>query len=223
MLAQFFPQCRDRYRRWILLHAVEERASDRSNYRKTLTVAMSDPDPDLRQMAYQLWPFTVYSEPLMAQPSGPRYDEMAKYLASDDVALLKGLAGNPTLSTEKHEKMLVRLRELRVLKESETALVGIASTYAEREKRERLAGAELLFGREEKNAEDSWNGFGTLGEVHEDVWDLDRKMNLLAEKIPGACSRGDIRRSIHSALVFARYCKALGCDSRRSERGDGGR
>lgn len=185
-LAQFFPRCRDRYRRWRLLNAIEEQERERSNYRKTLSVATADHDAELRQMAYQLWPFTVYSDPHTAQLSGPANEELAKFLASGDVAVLKGLAGNPTLSTEKHEKVLARLRQLGILKESEIALVGIASTYSERESRESpLAAIELLFGRKKakKDADDWWKRYANLWAVHEDLWDLDNKMNRLAEKI----------------------------------------
>lgn len=179
VLAQFFPECRDRYRRWILLHRIEETASA-SNYLKTLSVAASDPDPDIRRLAYELWPFTVYSEPNLAHLSGPKDEKLREYLASSDVAVLKGLARNPTLSVRKREKVEARLGRLGA------DLKDIAFTGAEAFKRETpLSGAEPLFGREKgkKDSDDWWKRYGTLGAVHEDLWDLDRKINLLAEKI----------------------------------------
>jgi hypothetical protein len=190
VVAQFFSHCDDRDTRWNLLHVVvEEQIGHRSNFQKTFSVAASDPDPELRRMAYQLWPFTIYSDPDLVQLSGPTNEELAKHLAAGDVAVLKGLAGNTTLSTENHEKVLAKLQQLGVLKHREITLVGIPDTYSERVAREApLAGIELLFGRGEKNkkdADDSWKRYGTLGAVHEDLWDLDRKMNLLAEKILG--------------------------------------
>jgi hypothetical protein len=210
-LAQFFPQCRDRYRRWIL-HTIEEQASA-SNYRKTLSVATSDPDAELREMAFRLWPFTVYSEPHRAHLSGPTHDEFATSLLAGDIALLRGLAGNPTLSTEKHEKVLARLRELGVLKQSEIALVGIPATHSVRERREApLAGAELLFGREKhkKDADDWWKRFGNLGAVHEDLWEVHRKMNLLAEKILTTDSKMDKRISrLWAATIAILVCVIL--------------
>jgi hypothetical protein len=211
-IAQFFPQCRDRYRKWMLLNAIQETGSA-SNYRKTLSAATSDPDAELRQMAYQLWPFRVYSEPRLANLSGPLYEEFAKYLASIDLALLKGLAGNPALSTEKHDKVLARLRELGVLKESEIALVGIADTHSVREQREApLAGAEILFVRErhKKDADDWRKRFGNLGAVHEDLWEIDRKMNLLAEKILTTDSKMDKRISrLWAAAIAILVCVIL--------------
>jgi hypothetical protein len=183
VLAQFFPQCRDRYGRWKLLHAIEERGNERSKYPKTLSVAASDPDPELREMAYQLWPFPVYSEPQTAQLSGPPNEELAKFLLSGDVAVLKGLAGNATLSTEKHEKVLAALEKLR-LKDSEIDLKDIPWTSLERLRREApLAGAELLFGREKKKPYEWHERYGQVWAMHEDVGDLDRKLNVLAEKI----------------------------------------
>jgi hypothetical protein len=187
VVAQFVPQCHDRYRRWILLHTIEEGASA-SNYLKTLSAAASDPDPELRQLAYELWPFTVYSEPRLAHLSGPRDEKLREYLVSSDVAVLKGLARNPTLSVRKREKVEARLSKLGA------DLRDIAFTGGEALKREvPLAGAELLFGREKskRDTEDWWKRYGTVGAVHEDLWDLDRKMNLLAEKILVVDKRSD--------------------------------